>query len=790
MKRFTLLFSAVLMLFTACTLPYDHSDILDRLDKLEEEVKNTQALLAALSNNLTITSVTESTEGYTITFSDNSQIVVKHGKDGEDGENGTDGEDGKDGEDGTSVIVSVTWDDENAYFTLSDGTVVTIPLSADAGDDNTGGDNTGGDNNLPVGAGDVVINEVNSAAKYIELYNKSTTENVDLGGWTIRKNNEGAIADQSGLGEFFITDGTILPAGGYAVINCKGANNAHNALNLGVSNSGVSGKKSLLLELVNAAGERVDYFVNSANATPNVADAWDGAIEHQFDVACRMPDGGEWYVVDTATIGAANAGNQTAQFVNTEVNFTPSEGGDDNTGENPSTPTSSLAESVKYVWNEETFPKITLSVSESEWNRMLSTFDQNNKTKQYFKGNVTFDNGTEVYTFEEAGWRLRGNTSRRRPEVGSNTHRRNNADWQHFHTQLNLRKYHKDDAHTIGGVRKMYLKWHKDDPMYVREMYCYDLFRRYGVWTAINDIYCRLWIHVEGDTNPAYYGVYEMQETVDDEYLEVRSDKFGGHKGNLWKCSYTSDGPATLKHSTDAHQSHLFGLDVDTDQEWTYELKTDNYSFDSAKSQLVDFMYKLENKSGEELKVWLEEVIDIPLLLKTYAVNVTVGMWDDYWNNGNNYYMYFNAGSTSGYKFYFIPYDYDNSLGTSASCMRLSDSGRDTPLKWGTNAQHPLINKVLECDPKYKELYVNYLKELIDSSAGYFYYEASMARIRNWHNKIRDYVSNDTGEDMSIYDQPASWSNHGEYRLLENSSNNFFKVKADSYRNNHLKSYY
>ena len=33
---------------------------------------------------------------------------------------------------------------------------------------------------------------------------------------------------------------------------------------------------------------------------------------------------------------------------------------------------------------------------------------------------------------------------------------------------------------------------------------------------------------------------------------------------------------------------------------------------------------------------------------------------------------------------------------------------------------------------------------------------------------------------MNIYDKPASWGNHSEYRLLEDN-NNFFKVKAESY---------
>ena len=193
-------------------------------------------------------------------------------------------------------------------------------------------------------------------------------------------------------------------------------------------------------------------------------------------------------------------------------------------------------------------------------------------------------------------------------------------------------------------------------------------------------------------------------------------------------------------------------------------------------------MQKLNSKSGQELHDWLGEIMDIPLFLRTYAVNVTVGMWDDYWNNANNYYMYFNAPGTSGYKFYFIPYDYDNTLGTSQALFRLSDSGRDTPLKWGSNAQHPLVNAVVQFED-YKAIYVEYLKELVDPTKGYFDQTTSVARIRAWHSKIAPYVSNDTGEDMSIEDRPASWGNHGEYRLLENSNNNFFKVKAESYHN-------
>ena len=72
----------------------------------------------------------------------------------------------------------------------------------------------------------------------------------------------------------------------------------------------------------------------------------------------------------------------------------------------------------------------------------------------------------------------------------------------------------------------MNLKWLKDDATYVREMYCYDLFRRFGVWTGIDNTYCKLYLHVEGDSKETYYGVYEMLEPIDKQYLKRRKSLF------------------------------------------------------------------------------------------------------------------------------------------------------------------------------------------------------------------------------------------------------------------------
>ena len=424
-----------------------------------------------------------------------------------------------------------------------------------------------------------------------------------------------------------------------------------------------------------------------------------------------------------------------------------------------------------YVYDLEALPEIHLSFSLSEWNSLLSKYDRNPNTDDQVKCDVRFIKGEDEFNIKEAGIRLKGNTSRRRPEGSSGQmHKKDQTDWHHCHFQLNLRKFIKDDEHKIKGIKKIALKWFKDDPMYVRELYCYDLFRRAGVWTASYSSYCRLFIHVEGDSKEAYYGVYDMIEPVDDDFLKERRDKFSSTKGNLWKCRYG----ATL-NDTGAD----IGADLDDGVEHTYELKTNTESLDEAKAQLQDFMTNLRSKSGDDFKTWISSHCDVPLLLKTYAVNVACGMWDDYWNNCNNYYIYFDSTEKSSYKFYLLPYDYDNTLGTSTQCGVQIDAGRQDPLNWGDSQKNPLIYKILQIN-KFRELYKQELLALCSASRRLFYYDASMERIRNWHKLIAEHIDNDTGEDCRIEDKPASWGNHSEYRLLELGGNNYFQVKTSS----------
>jgi spore coat protein CotH len=252
--------------------------------------------------------------------------------------------------------------------------------------------------------------------------------------------------------------------------------------------------------------------------------------------------------------------------------------------------------------------------------------------------------------------------------------------------------------------------------------------------------------------------------------LEDRKDFFKSDKGFLWKCQWGSN----LKDLND----DLFKVDDNSSNERAYELKTGKKHFDKAKEQIRDFITKLNTLPDAKFPSWISSVCDVDFLLKTYAMLVAVGHWDDYWNDMNNYYIFFNSRDKSSYKFFMIPYDLDNTLGTSHNCGVQTDSGRHDPYNWGMD-QCPLIKRILQV-PEYKAVYTEYLKDFTDLQGPLFGWKASQTRINSWINLIQPYVPNDTGEDMEIKDRPASWGNHPEYRILSYGKNNWFKVKTES----------
>ena len=315
-----------------------------------------------------------------------------------------------------------------------------------------------------------------------------------------------------------------------------------------------------------------------------------------------------------------------------------------------------LPASQKYIYDSEAVPEIMLEISKDEWNKILNYYDQNPQNEEYIVCKFGFNKTGTAESLDSIGVRLRGNTSRRRPEgLSGQPHDALNPDWKDASFTVNFKKYRKTQK--FHDLEKLILKWFKDDSNYVREVYSYDLFERFGVWTAPQSSYCKLTIKVAGDSKPAYFGVYQMVEPVDDTYLANRNSFYKSTTGNLWKANYGAD----LKNtSTSPDRMGIENVTLTSNYSPVYDYKGKKNNLESSKSQLVDFITQINSKSGADLQSYISSKMDVNLFLKTYAVNVTLGMWDDYWSNSNNFYFYFDSDN----KFYFIPYDYDNTLGT------------------------------------------------------------------------------------------------------------------------------
>lgn len=424
-----------------------------------------------------------------------------------------------------------------------------------------------------------------------------------------------------------------------------------------------------------------------------------------------------------------------------------------------------------FVWDYDQIPEVHLEVRVDDWNRLLLAYDADRLTKLYIPANLTFVQRGQVTRVDSIGLRIRGNGSRHRPEgKAGELHTAGSTTWHSVGWGVNLRKYVKDEAHTLRGIRKIWLRYGYNEPTHVREMYCYRLYEEFGVKCVPRITFCNVGIHVEGDEREANYGAFYIMEPIDDRFLKDRSDYFGGSDGYLWKCG---KGEADLKFKFD----EMFGWDDNGEMdERPYVLKTKTSQFKQAKRQMSAFINNLVTLGEAEFHDWIATVTDVPLLLKTYAIMVAIGNWDDYWNNSNNYYLYFNSTNQSNYKVFFIPYDLDNTLGCSRIVGNVVDTGRHDPMSWGQ--EHNLLIARLMHHSDYRELYKGYLKELVNTPGALMDPAASMTRVAEWMAFIKPLFPSDLDRDNKIYDGPNEMSNIKTYRLTYGTDKeNYFKVR-------------
>ncbi|MEX0845683.1 MAG: CotH kinase family protein, partial [Balneolaceae bacterium] len=318
-----------------------------------------------------------------------------------------------------------------------------------------------------------------------------------------------------------------------------------------------------------------------------------------------------------------------------------------------------------WLFDDAILPEVHITIHQDSLDIILDP--ENIQSDHEFPATFEFKKGTESEIVENIGFRLRGNTSR---------HSNKKSFKVSFNTFESGRQYRDLD--------KMNLNGEHNDPSIIRSKLSWDIFQEIGFSVPRAN-------HVKLYINGDYYGLYINVEHIDDEFLQ---DRFGTDAGNLYKCLY----PADLTYrGTDP----VAYRDFMANGRRVYELKTnedeDNYA-DLA--YLISF---LENASDQDFEQKIEDYLNVDGVLQWMAVDILTGMWDDYWFNKNNYYLYNNPVDN---RFEFIPYDYDNTFGIwwDGIYPGIDWATRDIN-QWGhPDDDLPLTRRILEVEEYHNRL--------------------------------------------------------------------------------------
>ncbi len=353
-------------------------------------------------------------------------------------------------------------------------------------------------------------------------------------------------------------------------------------------------------------------------------------------------------------------------------------------------------ESAK-IFDDDSVAVISIDIAPESLNYILDP--ANAESDSLFSATFTFRNGTlqSETVPHPVGFRLRGNTSRTSPKKSFKVDFNKFAPGANFH-----------------GLEIMNINGEHNDPSVLRSRLSWRVFNEFGVPGA-RTAFAVL------NINRVYFGLYVIVEHYDEEFIQSR---FGNNDGNLYKCLW----PADLTYRGPGQNRYKFG----TSNRRAYELKI-NEELDDY-TDLAQFITFLNITSDEEFARNIEERFNVRGFLKYLAVNTMTGMWDDYWVNKNNFYLYNNQDTG---KFEFIPYDYDNTYGIDYFGV---DWGRINIYQFGElSDERPLVKRILAI-PGYRNLYTEHILALANDA---FTPKAQEPFAARWHSLADRWIEND-----------------------------------------------
>ena len=313
------------------------------------------------------------------------------------------------------------------------------------------------------------------------------------------------------------------------------------------------------------------------------------------------------------------------------------------------------------LYREDEVTEVRITISDSD-NISLHA-EENRWLDIYVSADIVFSNSKlDQVKISNAGLRLRGNTAR-----GHN------------------KRSYKIDFKEFGGekfesYKKINLKPNVNDPAHIRELISMHLYRLMNVLAprvAPTVVYI----------NEEFKGVYLNIEQIDDEFIDKRFDTEAGF---LYKCAYS----ATLEDDGQINDLELYDIKMNEETD--------------TRSELNHFVGILNNSTDANFRTEIEPIFGVDGFLRQMAVEAIIGHWDGYSYLNNNYYLYYNPGTSL---FEFIAYDTDNTLGID--WVDRDWATRDLTHFYRHNQARPLSRRLLGVD-EYRDKYYYYLGRLFD----------------------------------------------------------------------------
>jgi len=322
---------------------------------------------------------------------------------------------------------------------------------------------------------------------------------------------------------------------------------------------------------------------------------------------------------------------------------------------------------------------ITIDPSVLEWIYSNVESDSEHYALFHYQNNLINE------SVDSIGFRLRGNTSRFAAKKSFKVS---------FNTFIPGREFY--------GVDKLNLNGEHNDPSIIRSRLCFEHFGTIGLPTSRAS-------HTEVYINGEYYGLYVSVEHIDDEFLRKN---FSDDSGNLWKCLY----PADLQYL--GSDPELYRT-LEENGRPVYELKTNEETGDfSELARLIDL---INNTPSDVLADSIESFLNVPDVLKYFAMNILFGSWDDYWSLMNNYYLYHDPSKDM---FQLIPYDYDNTYGIDWFGVDWSTADPYNFPKV-VSGYRPLAERLMD-NAQFRDLYTHFLE----------YYSAHVYDLDVWRDRL------------------------------------------------------